>query len=209
MSLSTEIILTLTETLELSLNRLLKQDQDTLKKLSALQGKVIAFDISDLNLTFFLFPHSEGIQIQYLYQQQADTTLQGNALAFINMSLGDSTESFFSGDVRIKGDIELGQRFKRIFDQLDFDWEEWLAAYTGDLIAFKAGSFVRELNAWGQDAINTLKLDVREYTQDEGNLAPHPEDIQKFVQDIGDLRDQTARLQARITRLQKHITTTA
>ena len=209
MSLTTEIILTLTEALETSINLVLKKDPDTLKKFSALQGKVIAFDFTDLDFTLYLFPHTEGVQVQYLYEGQADTILQGSPLAFINMSLGDSTESFFSGEVRIKGDIELGQHFKRILDQLDLDWEEWLSEYSGDLIAFKAGSLIRTFNSWGKETLNILKLDASEYIKEEGQLSPHPDEIEEFANNISRLRDHTARLEARILRLQNQLTTTA
>lgn len=205
MSLTTEIILTLTEAFETSINLVLKKDHETLKKFASLQGKVIAFDFTDLGFTLYLFPHTEGVQVQYLYEGQADTTLQGSPLAFINMSLGDSTESFFSGDVRIKGDIELGQHFKRIFDQLDLDWEEWLSQYSGDLVAFKAGSLIRNLNSWRKETLNILKLDASEYIKDEGQLSPHPDEIENFATNISQLRDHTARLEARILRLQKQL----
>lgn len=205
MSLPTEIILTLTEALETSINLVLKQDSATLEKFASLQGKVIAFELTDLNLTLYLFPHTEGVQVQYLYQGQADTTLQGSALAFINMSLGDSTESFFSGEVRIKGEIELGQHFKRILDQLDLDWEEWLSAYTGDLVAYKAGNLIRSFNSWGKNALNILELDAREYIQDEGQLSPHSAEQEEFANNISQLRDDTARLEARVSRLHKLI----
>lgn len=205
MSLTTEIILTLTEALETSINLVLKKDPDTLKKFSALQGKVIAFELTKLNFTVYLFPHTEGVQVQYLYEGHADTTLQGSPLAFINMSLGDSTESFFSGEVQIKGDIELGQHFKRILDQLNLDWEEWLSEYSGDLIAFKTGSLMRNLNSWGKDTLKILKLDTSEYIKDEGQLSPHPNEIEDFAKSISQLRDHTARLAARILRLQKQL----
>lgn len=205
MSLTTEAILTLTEVLETSINLALKQDPSTLEKFTALQGKVIAFELTDLELTLTLFPHNEGVQIKYLYEGTADTTLQGNALAFVNMSLGDATESFFSGDIRIKGDIELGQRFKRILDQLDLDWEEWLSQYTGDLIAFKTGSLIRNFNSWGKEVFKTLELDAREYIQDEGQLSPHPIELDEFSQNINHLRNDTARLEARILRLQEQL----
>lgn len=204
MSLTTEVILTLTEALETSINAVLKQDPDTLAKFSALQGKVIAFELTELNLTLYLFPHTEGVQVQYLYEGHVDTTLRGSPLAFINMSLGDSTESFFSGEVRIKGDIELGQHFKRILDQLDLDWEEWLSNYTGDLIAFKTGSLIRSLSSWSKDTLKILELDAREYLQDEGQLTPHSTELNEFAEDISQLRDDTARLEARILRLQNH-----
>ena len=209
MSLTTEVILTLTEALETSINLVLKQDPATLEKFAALQGKVLAFELTELDLTFYLFPHNEGVQVQYLYEGQPDTTLQGSPLVFINMSLGDASESFFSGEIRIKGDIELGQRFKRLLDQLDLDWEEWLSQYTGDLVAFKAGSFIRGLNSWGKDTLKILQLDVQEYLQDEGQLNPHSAELEDFTKNISQLRDQTARLEARILRLQKQLKTPA
>ena len=202
MSLTTEIILTLTEALETSINQILKQDPITLQKFAALQGKVIAFELTDLDLTLYLFPHTEGIQVKYLYEGKADTILQGDTLAFVNMSLGDATESFFSGEVRIKGDIELGQHFKRILDQLDLDWEEWLSSFTGDLVAFKTGSIIRSFNSWGKDVINILELDAREYIQDEGQLSPHSIELEDLGKNISQLRDDTARLEARLSRIQ-------
>ena len=212
MSLTTEFILTLTEALETSINLVLKQDPYTLEKFSALQGKTFAFELGDHaepDLTLYLFPHAEGVQVQYIYEGQPDTTLQGSPLAFINMSLGDSSESFFSGEVRIKGDIELGQRFKRILDQLDLDWEEWLSGYTGDLIAFKAGNLLRSFTAWGKDTLETIQLDAREYMQDEAEISPHQAEIEDFTHKISELRDHTARLEARILRLQKQLETPA
>lgn len=205
MSLTTEIILTLTEALETSINLVLKKDPATLEKFARLQDKVIAFELTELDLTFYLFPHTEGVQVQYIFDGQADTTLQGSPLAFINMSLGDASESFFSGEIRIKGDIELGQHFKRLIDQLDLDWEEWLSEYTGDLIAFKAGSLIRDLNSWGKNTLKTLQLDAQEYLQDEGQLTPHSDELENFASNISQLRDQTARLEARILRLQKQL----
>ena len=206
MSLTTEVILTLTEAFETSVNHVLKQDSATLKKFSALQGKVLAFELTGLDLTLYLFPHNEGVQVQYLYESTADTTLQGSPIAFINMSLGDASESFFSGQVRIKGDIELGQKFQRILKQLDLDWEEWLSAYTGDLIAYKTGRFIHNLNSWGKEALDILELDAREYIQEEGRLSPHSIGIDDFTNDISLLRDDTARLEARLSRLQKRLT---
>ena len=202
MSLTTEIILTLTEALETSINQILKQDPITLQKFAALQGKVIAFELTDLDLMLYLFPHTEGIQVKYLYEGKADTILQGSTPAFVNMSLGDATESFFSGEVRIKGDIELGQHFKRILDQLDLDWEEWLSSFTGDLVAFKTGSIIRSFNAWGKDVVNILELDAREYIQDEGQLSPHSIELEHLGGNISQLRDDTARLEARLSRIQ-------
>ena len=207
MSLTTEIILTLTEALETSINLVLKQDPDTLKKFTSLQDNVLAFELTDLDLSLYLFPHSEGVQVQYLYEKQADTILQGSSLAFINMSLGDSTKSFFSGEIRIKGDIELGQQFKRILDQLDLDWEEWLSGYTGDLIAFKTSHFIHNLNAWGKDALKILQLDMQEYLQDEGQLTPHSAELEDFASKVSQLRDDTARLDAQVLRLQKQLKT--
>jgi ubiquinone biosynthesis protein UbiJ len=205
MSVTAEILLTLTESLESMINQVLRQDQASLQKLARMQGKVICFELTEIDLSLYLFPHNLGVQVQYIYEGKPDTTLRGSPLAFVNMGLGDSTRSLFRGEVRISGDIELGQHFKRILDKLDIDWEEWLSHYTGDLVAFKAGSMIRQLNSWGESALKTLQLDSREYLQEEGELVPRPAELKEFADEINQLRDQVARLDARLQRLQKQL----
>ena len=205
MSLASETVLTVTEALETAINLLLKQDPATLEKMAQLQGKCLAFEITGPDLTLYLFPHNEGVQIQYLYSGTPDTTLSGSPLAFIKLSAGDASESFFRGEVRIRGDIELGQKFKRLLEQLDIDWEEWLSHYSGDLFAFRAGEVVRKLNNWGKNTLSILQQDASEYLHEESRLNPGKEEMVGFSQQVSELRDAVARLEARFAQIEKQL----
>ena len=205
MSLSSEIVLSITETLELTINTLLSEDPQTLRRLSGLQGKVICFSITDVEFSFYLVPHSEGVQIHYIYQAEADTTLQGTSLAFIEMASGDSLGSLFRGDIKFTGDIELGQTFKRIFEHLNINWEEILSRFTGDIIAHKTGNLARDITSWHQHALQTLLLDGREYLLEESHMTPQASEVEQFSTQISQLRNDTARLELRLQRLQEKL----
>ncbi len=205
MSLASETVLTVTEALETAINLLLKQDPATLKKMAQLQGKVLAFEFTGLDLTLYLFPHHEGVQIQYLYSGTPDTTLVGSPLAFIKLANGDASESFFRGEVRIRGNIELGQKFKRLLEQLDIDWEEWLSHYSGDLLAFRAGEVVRQLNNWGKNTLSILQQDASEYLHEESRLNPGTDEMADFSTQVNELRDAVARLEARFAQIEKQL----
>lgn len=206
MSLSSEFALAVTDSLENLLNQVLQQDQASLEKLARLQAKVIALEFSGLNLPLYLFPHSRGIQVQFLFSGDADTTLTGSPLSFAEMALGDATRSLFKGTVRISGDIELGQRFKRILDNLHIDWEAWLAQFSGDLLAHKTATLFRQLHGWQQHVRTTLSLDTQEYLQQESQLNPRRQEISEFSQAVSSVRDGVARLEARLQRLQQRLT---
>ena len=187
------------------MNLVLRQDPNTLDRLANIQGKVIGFYFSDLDTRLYLFPNAEGIQVQYIYEDEADTTLSGSLPAFINMLTGDSAEVLFSGKVVMQGDIQLGQSFKRTLDQLDIDWEEIFSSFTGDIVAHKAGNLFRDFNNWHKQTFENLKLDTREYLQEEGQINPRPEELKQFSNEISELRNKTEILHARLTRLQSSI----
>jgi ubiquinone biosynthesis protein UbiJ len=140
------------------------------------------------------------------YPAEPDTILSGTPLAMAKMALGpDASKVLFAGEVTIRGDVETGQQFKRLLDELDIDWEELLSRYSGDLVAHKLGNMVRATTAWGQQALNILGQDAAEYLQQEGQDLPLPTAVQQFMQEVDDLRDGTARLEARVTRLRQHL----
>ena len=61
---------------------------------------------------FYFFPDHQGIQIVSHYEGDADTLISGSILAFARMALADEknkTATVFKGDIKISGDIALGQ----------------------------------------------------------------------------------------------------
>ncbi len=192
----------LINTFETALNKYLSLDEDIDLFLQPLTGKVIAVTLLPFNETLYLCPTPHRIQIIDQYAETADTTLKGSLPAFGLMGLSSTpARAFFSGEVTIEGDLNLGRHFQQLFAQLDIDLEEQLSHYTGDIIAHKIGFFFRSVNNWQQESVNSLKLNVTEFLQDETQDTPPAPEIDIFTQQVDQLKEDFDRLNARVTRL--------
>ena len=192
-------------TLETALNYYLQLDPESLRRLGRLQGKVIAIELRGLETTIYALPGSYGLRLHSSWEDEVDTTISGTPLALTRMGLGDSGKALFSGDVTISGDTETGQQFKRILDGMDIDWEEQLSRFTGDLVAHRAGNLVRDGLQWGRRALHSLQLDVTEYLQEESRILPGQAEFAAFTEQVERLRDDSARLEARVERLRRRL----
>ena len=194
-----------TAALELIINTALKLDTDSLEKLQAFDGKIIQITLQGLELDFYLQPSPQGVILMNHYAADADAILAGRPIKFAEMALGDARKVLFSGDVTISGDVELGQNFKRWMDGLDIDWEEQLSELTGDIVAHKAGNLLRGATAWGLQAFNILSQNTADYLKEESEQLLLAEDMDDFVQQVDDLRDAVARMEARLLPLKNKV----
>ena len=189
--------------LEAVINRYLRLDPDIGPRLAALSGRCIAIDLRGLDLTLFIFPDEQGIQLKDHIEGEADTVLRGTPLGMAQLGLGGNTEkTLFSGEVIIEGDVETGQAFKGILDGLDIDWEEQLSRLTGDVIAHQLGNSTRLARRVFRHGLATLEEDLGEYLQEELRVLPSRIETENFSADVTRLSMDIDRLAARLKRLQ-------
>jgi len=202
MSDSIQIPAPMLAAIELSLNRYLAMDPDTMARMAILAGKVIAIHLRGLNTIFYLIPHLNGVGVSSTYSGQADTVLCGTPGAFMRLGASSRPASvLFSGDVEISGDVELGQAFKKILDTVEIDWEEQLSKVFGDVVAHGIGNVVRDTTRWLYGAAETLGMDLAEYLHEETHMLPQDFEIEAFLSDVDTLRSDTDRLEQRVVRL--------
>lgn len=203
MSLAAELGSSVTAGLETALNAALRLDPDSLAQLREFAGKVIALELRGPDLTLYLVPASDGISLYLHYGAEPDTVLSGTPAGLLQLAFGDASRTLFAGDVQIHGDVATGQRFKRLLDQLDIDWEEGLARYTGDITAHQLGNLLRAGARLGRQALAALGRDTAEYLQQESQAVARRDEIEQFIRDVDTLRDDVARLEARVSRLRR------
>lgn len=216
MSARPEVFVSLMGAMETAINAYLALDPQVQEKLATLQGRVIAIELESAPatplLTLYILPGAHGIELLTQYTGEPDTVLSGMPLALAKMSLAakfesadldcpNASEVMFSGEVLIRGDVELGQRFRKILDEMDIDWEEHLSRLTGDIIAHKAGNVLREVGQWWQQAFSTLAHDATEFLQQESELLPEATELSQFMHEVDVLRSDLDRLEARVRRL--------
>ena len=188
--------------LEVALNRYLHLTPDALPKLRPLAGQVIAIELSGLAFSLYLLPDSTGIQVVDHYADEPDVWIRGTPLALLALLRG---ESINTAGVEMRGDTQLALDLRKLLAEIQPDGEELLSRWLGDLPAHQLSRLASGTLAWGQQSLDTLSKDIAEYLQHETRDLPPRRSIERFMDAVDTLRDDTERLQARIRRLQQDL----
>ena len=198
--------------MELAINQALTlvldqyQDEGSRERLQALNGKVVAIDLQGPGNHFYLLFNDATIHVQSSLQGEADATISGSPLSLLRMKLtGSQQKMLFSGDVIITGDMELGRQVNALLDEMDIDWEEHLSHIVGDVLAHELGSRTREFGSWLRQAMDTVTQNGNEYLHEELRLLISRVELDPFLLEIDILRNDAARLEKRIERLENQL----
>lgn len=192
--------------LQQAINHALALDESMPAKIAALDGKVLEIIVAPLGANFYIaFQHGE-LQLLHHYDGRPDTIIHSSPLGLIRLSFlpASQARSLFNDKIRISGDVELGQQVKKLFDELDIDWEGHLAHFTGDVVAHQIGSLFRQGIAFKKQLSDSLRHNLSDYLHEELRLFPPREEIDDFFNDIDKLALDVERLQAHINQLIAH-----
>lgn len=186
--------------LQAAMNQALALDEESLPKIQALKGKVVQINVRPLNASFFLCFSEQGLVLQETYQETVDTVIESSPLGFIRLSLLpiSKVRSLFNDQVKLSGDVELGQAVKRLFDELDIDWEGHLAQFTGDVVAHQMGSIFRKGQDFTKQAAASVHKSFSEYLHEEIRLFVSQEELNDFYQEVDELSLAVERVEASI-----------
>jgi len=191
--------------MELALNRALQLDEHTLERVIELQGKIIGIDLLGFDIQFYLAPALDGVQVLAEYEGEADTFIRGTPVSMLRTAVSDDRSTLFKGQVVIDGDMQLGQKFQHILDDLELDWEEPLSQMLGDVAAHQIGDVVRQFSGWAKSAINSLTLNTSEYFQEETRDVVNPVEVERFANQVDKTRADVDRMEQHIQKMTKKI----
>jgi len=192
--------------LQTAINHALALDQNMPSKIAVLEGKRLKIIIAPLDVYFYIHFHQGELLLLDEYQGEPDTTIHSNPLGLIRLSLlpASRARSLFNDKIRLSGDVETGQQVKALFDALDIDWEGHLAHFTGDVVAHQLGSLFRKGRDFSTHFRESMRLNTRDYLQEEARLLPTRDELQDFYEDVDTLALQVERLAARVALMDKH-----
>lgn len=184
------------------INRALRLDPDTLHRLGDMDGKVICVRVGASEpVAVFILPSEAGVRLHSAYDGKPDVTIAGDVPVFARLMWGRPASGAVAGELQISGDIELGQRFQGVLNEIDIDWEEGASAYVGDVAAHALGRAVREMRAGTRQAAATIGQDIAEYLQEESRVLATHERVESFLKAVDELRGDVDRLEKRLQRL--------
>lgn len=188
--------------LETALNGYLRLDDRIEQLLVPMVGKVIAVEVTPFEQSLYLCPAADGIQFLEHYEGEIDAKLSGSLSALGLMGLSATPmRSLFKGEVRIEGDTQLAGRLQRLFEKLDINLQGKMAGLIGDELAGKVGGLFRGGRDWGRHSLESLRLNIQEFLQEETRDLPAKAEAEIVFQQVDRCRDDLERLAQRIQRL--------
>lgn len=104
--------------------------------------------------------------------------------------------------IEIEGSAELANAVQHLFRNLAWDIEEDLSRLFPDVVAHRLAEGGRAFAAWQVEAATRLAENLAEYLTEEQPLLARPADLDKFSRQADALREDAARLEKRIERLE-------
>jgi ubiquinone biosynthesis protein UbiJ len=109
--------------------------------------------------------------------------------------------SLFSS-ATISGAADLAETLGFVFRNLRWDIEHDLSRVTGDILAHRALQLARGLLQWQWRAARNLALGMAEYLTEEEQSIARRGDVEQFCSAVDALRDDCARVEKRLLRIE-------
>jgi len=208
--------------LEAALNRAIALDPDTRDALPPLDGRSVVLALTGggaaaeplaLRLTV------DGTRLRVGPADPAATpdlavrsTLGGvvsfglrNVLPRLLGTAPEDADALPVGRMRIEGDADLARRLQRLAERFDPDWQKPFADVFGDVLGVQIANGVAAALRGAREGGRRFAGAAAEYvTEESRDVVPRAE-LDAFLDDVDALRDDAARMAARIARLQKRV----
>lgn len=183
------------------LNRNIAQTTPARELCAELSGTIVAVRVTDSALAAWFVMHDDRLSIESALDAEPDVLLEGSLLTLARMA-GESGEAAIrDGSLSLSGDAERAEQFQRLLMLAKPDLEEELSTVVGDVAAHRLGEMARGFRRWSRGARRTIGENIREYLQEESRDAPSRYEVDRFTSDVNTLRDDVARVEARLNRL--------
>jgi len=183
------------------LNRNIRETTPALELCRELDGTTVAVRVRDTGLAAYFIISRDDVEVTTDSADEPDVVISGTLLTLARMA-GQSGESAIrDGSIDLTGDARLAQQFQRLLSLAKPDLEEELSGVIGDVAAHRLGQIARGVERWGREATATMGANIREYLQEESGDVPSRYELDRFTTELGVLRDDVDRAEARLNRL--------
>jgi ubiquinone biosynthesis protein UbiJ len=190
----------LTQAIENLLNRNLPRSPRARELASALVGKRVRVEARGPGWMIIAESLNTSIRLtrESTEGQPPHAEISGSLLNLAALAGPHPEEVIQRGDVTIRGDAEVAQKFRELAMLLKPDVEEELSRLIGDSPAHQALRLVRLATGFGRRAAQTGVRNVAEYLAHErGDLVPRAE-AEDFYRGVERTREDLDRVEARL-----------
>ena len=215
-----------TSAIEFAMNKVLSFDEDSDVLLQPLIGKQCEIKLHELAFPLVFNFHSKGVEVSSIVNDGNETIITQSSQAkiqnknqcvirlsvFIINELKDTsniTRLIREHKLDFDGNLQIAQNMSALFNGLNTDIEEILSKYLGDITAHNAvqsadsfGQFIKRNHNTAMQALSRVILDDKP-------IGVRPIMVENYIQEVSEVRDAAARLEARLAILEKQAKMTA
>ncbi len=184
------------------LNRNIRATTPARELCEKLAGTIVAVRVRDTALATWFIVHEEHLELTTETDRDPDILISGSIFSLARMAGVPGASAIRDGSLEFTGDPGIAQEFQQLLNFAKPDFEEELSGLVGDIAAHRIGEIARGVSKWGREASSTMGANIREYLQEESRDVPSRYEVDRFTARVSSLRDDVARLEARINRLQ-------
>ncbi len=181
--------------LEAAVNRLLALDPETLDRLAALDGRVIAIEPA-IGPALAVVPRRHGLQLLYPVPDVVDTRIRGRVADLLQAQVDGTTRG-----LDIDGDKQLASTFAAALRDARIDWTELLAPWAGDVPAERGMQAAQSAVQALREGVQSLLRNGAEYLQYEQPVLVSANEWESFRAQVRELNGAIGELERRIALL--------
>jgi len=183
-------------------NRQIKATTPARELCAELDGKIMAVRVKDTGLAMYFCACPDEIALFGEYDGEPDVAITGSIMSLARLAGARGEDAIRDGSLELIGDAELAQAFQKLLGYGKPDIEEELSGVIGDVAAHRLGEVARGVGSWGKEASATLRQNITEFLQEERRDVPSRYEVETFTRKVDELRDDVARVEARLINLE-------
>lgn len=173
-------------------NHLLRGAAWARQRLQPFAGKAARFQIVPFAITLTILDSGEVIDTPEAAPDASFTLAPGIALRVL------AADPLAWQSVGVGGDTALTREILYVAQNLRWDIEEDLSHIFGDIAAHRMVRAAEAVTGWQRDSAASLTRAAAAYWTEERPLLTARRDVERFVQEVDNLRDDVARIEKRI-----------
>lgn len=193
----------LTAALETALNSLLFRERSLKAARQRLQGKTLKIVLAELPVPLVLVFGEHRLDVVSQWADAVDCQLETRIPALLTLRDRQHLSSLMrSGELLIEGDMQVVQHFVNLLDLAECDPAEWLAPYTGDVIAQGIEQAAQGAFRGATRLLGRQRRYLVETVTEEWRLAPGRLEAAWWYDEVSALCDEVDTLAVRLVKLE-------
>ena len=185
------------------INNLLKDDASAKEKLNKLNGKSFAVQLTNLSIQLKLSVNNHKLMLSNNIES-ADCKVVTTSDQLKQLSDASQLTKLIKQDkLELEGDLAIAQAFSGLLMDNDINWQNALAKYVGDGMAYRIVEKAENLATLFRNKSTDANYTMSSLLTDELKVAPTEQEVSLFSNQVDALSAQVDRLSAQLTQLRK------